>query len=364
MIAKPQAIINLSALRHNVEVVKRASPIAKILAVIKADAYGHGLAAVAATLGQQQLTDGFAVARLSEALVLRGQGFKQKVVVLTGFLTPEDLELAVENKIDIVLHNESQLELLETVRLENSIGIWLKINTGMNRLGIEVSQFGGFINRLEQLEKIRKPVNLMTHLACADEFGEQKTKTKKQIETFDEAVNATQGEQSIANSAGLLAWPNAQRHWVRPGIMLYGASPFTDVTADKYDLKPVMTLKSFVLNIRDVKKGGRVGYGGSWLAKKTTRIATIGIGYGDGYPRHANEGTPVLIGTQQAKLVGRVSMDSITVDISQCENIAIADEVVLWGEGLPVDIIAQHSGTISYELFCGVSARVPRIYQD
>jgi len=361
-VLQPQAIINLSALRHNVEVVKKAVPVAKMLAIIKANAYGHGMLKIAENLDQQQIIDGFAVARLSEALLIRAQGIKQKLVVLTGFLSSEDLELASVNQIDLVVHNESQLELLETTRLEKPISVWLKINTGMNRLGIETSQFDGFMNRLDQLEKVRKPVKLMTHLACADEPNI--TNTERQIESFDGVIGATQCEQSITNSAGLLGWKHAQRHWVRPGIMLYGASPFTGVSAQKYDLKPVMTLKSHVINIRDVKRGECVGYAGSWQAKKTTAIATIGVGYGDGYPRHAADGTPVLIGIQQAKLVGRVSMDSITVDISQCDNIAIGDEVVLWGDGLPVEIIAQFSSTISYDLFCGITARVPRIFQD
>ena len=359
MSSQTKAIINLAALRHNFLVAKRAALHSKIMAVIKADAYGHGVLAVAKAL---TAADGFAVARLDEALQLRQAGIKKPILVLTGFALTSEVPVFADNELDAVVHSEHQLTLLDKARVKRPLTIWLKINTGMNRLGIDPSWVDDVYNRLSLSEKVRQPIKLMTHLSCADDIDNQET--ERQITIFDRTVDGKNGEQSIANSAGLLNWQYAQRHWVRPGIMLYGANPFEKTLVSKDVLQAVMTLQSVVIALRIVKKGQSVGYGNSWVADKTSLIATIGIGYGDGYPRRAAEGTPVLIAGQEAFLVGRVSMDTINVNVTACQGISIGDEVILWGEGLPVEDIARKCATISYDLLCGVTNRVPRIYQE
>lgn len=359
--SQTKALINRSALRENLEIVKKNAYQAKVFAVIKANAYGHGMLEIADALSYVGGADGFAVARIEEAMLLREHGIKQPLLVLSGFTNDHEIELASHYDLDTVIHSEHQLTLLEKAHIHKPITVWLKINTGMNRLGVDPTEVRSFNSRLEMLYSIRKPIKMMTHLLSAD--NQESLASENQIAIFDTATSGFGGEQSIANSAGLLGWAMAQRHWVRPGIMLYGASPFITKTAQECELLPVMTLMSQVISIRHVPKGQSVGYGATWVAPESRRIASIGIGYGDGYPRHAVEGTPLLIAGQEATLVGRVSMDSITVDVSGCEDVQVGDEVVLWGKGLPIERIAEKSATISYELLCGVTSRVPRIYQ-
>lgn len=356
---RARVTIDLSALKHNFQLARDAAPNSKVMAVIKADAYGHGVLPVANALSD---ADGYAVARLDEAIALREAGIKKPVLVLSGFITVEEVMAFSEYDLDAVVHSDYQVEMLNAAVISKPISVWLKINTGMNRLGVEPSRVNQTNDALGLSGKVRVPVKLMTHLACADDMT--CSFTEQQIEIFDTSVNGLIGEQSISNSAGLLGWQYAQRHWVRPGIMLYGASPFNDKTADELGLKPVMTLESSVISLRVVEKGGCVGYGSSWTAEKTSLIATIGIGYGDGYPRHATAATPVKIAGQKAPLVGRVSMDAITVDVSQCRDISIGDKAVLWGCGLPIDEVAEKCGTVSYELMCGVTDRVTKMYKD
>jgi alanine racemase len=352
-------IIDTAALKHNVAIVRKAAPNSKIMAVIKADAYGHGMLAVAEALSN---VNGFAVARIDEAVQLRKAGIQKPILVLTGFLSKDELIDFSHYDLDAVIHSEPQLELLNSVNDIAPISIWLKINTGMNRLGLELSEVHRVHDSLQLSGNVRSPIKLMTHFACADDM--ESPVTKQQIELFDDAIQGLNGEQSLANSAGLLGWEYAQRHWVRPGIMLYGGSPFCNKPADEDGLQAVMTFKSKVLSLRTVKKGGFVGYGASWVAAKSSLIATIGVGYGDGYPRHAQVGTPVLVAGQRAPLIGRVSMDSITVDLSDCVEIKVGDEVVLWGNGLPIEEVATKCGTISYELMCGITDRVKKIVVD
>jgi len=355
----PEVVIDLLALKHNASIARQAAPHSKLMAVIKADAYGHGMLAVAqALLG----VDGFAVARLEEAIKLREAGIKKTILVLTGFSSQGEAEKFSSYDLDAVIHSEYQLELLNSSHVSTPLSVWLKINTGMNRLGVEASVVSRVHNALQMSGKVRLPIKLMTHLACADDMNS--TNTEEQISLFDESILGLAGEQSIANSAGMLGWKHAQRHWVRPGIMLYGGSPFCTSKASDDNLLPVMTLRSRVISLRTVKKAACVGYGATWQAKRTSLIATIAIGYGDGYPRHAPTGTPVLVAGQVAPLVGCVSMDSITVDISQCSNIQIGDDVVLWGGGLPIEEVAEKSGTISYELMCGITNRVARSIRE
>ncbi|MEW4982840.1 MAG: alanine racemase [Cycloclasticus sp.] len=359
MSSHTKVIIDLSALRHNASIARQAAPHSKLMAVIKADAYGHGMLAVAQALSD---VDGFAVARLDEAIALRNAGITTPILVLTGFVSVDEVVQFSSYDLDAVIHSEYQLELLNLSSLSTPISVWLKINTGMNRLGVDSSTVSRIHDALQLTGKVRLPIKLMTHLACADDMDS--VSTEKQIDLFDQSIVGLSGEQSIANSAGLLGWQRAQRHWVRPGIMLYGGGPFCNVAANTDDLQAVMTLKSSVISLRTVKRGEFVGYGAVWQAKRTSLIATIGIGYGDGYPRHAATGTPVIVAGQKAPLVGRVSMDSINVDVSQCVNIKVGDEVVLWGDGLPVEEVAEKSDTISYELMCGITDRVTRIIRE
>ena len=355
MSTQTKVIIDLAALKHNVAIARRVAPHSKLMAVIKANGYGHGLLTVAEALSN---AEAFAVARLDEAITLRNAGIKKTILVLTGFVSADEVEPFSRYDLDAVIHSEYQLALLNESDLSTPISAWLKINTGMNRLGVEPSMVDSLSDRLQLSAKVRLPIKLMTHLACADDM--ESNSTQEQITLFDECVSGLAGEQSIANSAGLIGWKHAQRHWIRPGIMLYGGSPFINKAANSDGLKPVMTLKSSVISLHTVRKGECVGYGGSWRAQRTSLVATIGIGYGDGYPRHALVGTPVLVADQKAPLIGRVSMDSINVDVSQCKNINVGDDVVLWGQGLAIEEIAESSGSISYELMCGITDRVIR----
>lgn len=356
MSAETHVVIDLDALASNVDVVRHAAPNSSIMAVIKADAYGHGVLRIANALTS---VDGFAVARLDEAIALRKAGIRKTILVLTGFSTADDVSLFSIHDIDAVIHSDYQLDALNSVYVDKPISVWLKINTGMNRLGVEPSSVGRISRELSLSANVRLPIKSMTHLACADDMVSDVT--AQQIAVFDACVGELAGEQSICNSAGLLGWQHAQRHWVRPGIMLYGGAPFTNKAASDDGLLPVMTFKSHITALRTVNKGECVGYGGSWLAERTSLIATVGVGYGDGYPRQAVFGTPVLIGDERAPLVGRVSMDSINIDVSQCAHANIGDEVTLWGTGLPIDEVAEQSGTISYELMCSITNRVKRV---
>jgi len=358
-----RADINLSALKHNLQIA-RANTQAKIMAVVKANGYGHGMVEIARALSN---SDGFAVATINEAMDLRESGVYQPILTLEGFNCVDDLRMVYAYDLQCVIHNEQQIELLEKNKPKN-LNVWLKIDTGMHRLGFSPQQASEMYQRLQDCPYVRQPVHVMTHLACADD---QSSKfTSQQVKIFNDSIAelalGDKAQLSVANSAGLLAWPDAHQNtqWVRPGIMLYGSSPTMKHTAEHFELKPVMTLKSEVIAIHDFNKGDSVGYGQSYVCDKDTRVATIAIGYGDGYPRHANTGTPVLINGSLFPLIGRVSMDMITVDVSKAKNVNVGDEVVLWGEGLSADIIAEHANTISYDLFCGVTQRVPFNYSN
>ncbi len=360
-----RADINLSALKHNLHVA-RANTQANIMAVVKANAYGHGMVEIARALST---TDGFAVATIDEAMDLRESGVYQPILILEGFNRVDDLRLVYAYDLQCVIHNEQQIEILEKYKptvSEKGLKVWLKIDTGMHRLGFSPQQVSTMYQRLLSCNIVQQPVHIMTHLACADD--KDSNFTNLQIKCFTESMEALSlGEDShisVANSAGLMAWPDAHAnsHWVRPGIMLYGSSPVMQSNADQFDLKPVMTLKSEVIALHDIKKGDGIGYGQSYVCEDNIKVATIAIGYGDGYPRHAQTGTPVLINGKQYPLIGRVSMDMITVDVSPAKKLKIGDEVILWGEGLSADVIAEHANTISYDLFCGVTQRVPFYY--
>ena len=351
-----RAVINLSALRHNLSIARRHAPGSHILAIIKANAYGHGSVPVAQALDQ---ADAFGVACLDEAITLREAGIAQPIVLLEGVVHAADLNLVRGYQLELVVHHPAQIDLLEQVG-GSAIPVWLKLDTGMHRLGITAPQVTEVLQRLGRLETVAQPVRLMTHLANADD--RQDDTTPRQVERFDSATAELKLEASIANSAGILAWPETHRDWVRPGIMLYGVSPLVDSSGVEHELQPVMSLHSELIAVNQRRQGDPIGYGGIYRCPADMPVGVVAIGYGDGYPRHAPGGTPVLVNGMRAPLIGRVSMDMICVDLRDCPEAGIGDPVVLWGAALPVEEIASQAGTIGYELLCQVTQRVPLEY--
>jgi alanine racemase len=324
------------------------------MAVIKANAYGHGLVAVARAL---ESADAFAVARVDEGLTLRAAGINTATVLLEGVFDREQLAAAAAADFELVVHTQEQIELLRNAGAGARFKIWLKLDSGMNRLGFKGAAFAEAHAAVSTLAAVQLPVNLFTHLASADE--PELPTTAEQLARFDAATRFLAGERSIANSAGMLGFSDAQADWVRPGLLLYGVSPIAGAIGADYGLKPVMTLQSHVIAIKDLAVGEHVGYGGRWRAARPTRLAVAAVGYGDGYPRSLGAGAPVLVNGERAALAGSVSMDMIGIDVTDLEREPVlGDPVVLWGEGLPVEEIAVWAETIPYELLCGISQRV------
>lgn len=347
------AKVNLSAVRHNIKKVREYAPESKIMAVIKANAYGHGLLRIAEVLGE---VDALAVARVNEAMELRQAGYNNRVVILDGFFCEQELNELLQYNLDTVVHSIEQVKILEKYSGQSKVSVWLKIDTGMNRLGIEAVESAPVYKRLSNCTGINHPISLMSHYYHADEKSSDAT--LRQSELFNNMVHMYPGDKSIANSAGIIAWPDTINNWVRPGIMLYGVSPFSGQIGEDLGLTPVMSLHSKLISVKTIKPGARVGYAGTWYCETSTRLGIVAIGYGDGYPRAAKTGTPVLINGKRVPLVGRVSMDMIAVDLCTQPGSKPGDTVTLWGDGLPVEEIAQCSDTIPYTLLCGVTQRV------
>ena len=348
-----RAIVDTAALRHNLGRVRAIASASRVMAVIKANAYGHGLVPAAKALAE---TDGFSVARLDEGLALRAAGLANRILLLEGVFSAEQLAVAAQQRFDLMVHSVEQLELLEGRAGTDVISAWIKVDSGMNRLGFRTEHFADAYARLRRVANVAPDPTLVTHLANADDRRD--TKTVAQLQAFAAATAALQGARSIANSAALLAWPDTRADWVRPGLVLYGLSPFPSGTGADLGLRPAMTLQTEVIAVKEVREGETVGYGGAWRAPRDSRMAVVAAGYGDGYPRSVESGTPLLVNGRRAPIVGRVSMDMITVDVTDLPGVATGDPVVLWGEGVPVEEIARHAGTIPYELICGVSQRV------
>ncbi|MEM8561634.1 MAG: alanine racemase [Pseudomonadota bacterium] len=356
--ARPnEARINLDALRHNLAHAKSLAAGTRVIAVVKANAYGHGATPIAQALAP--LTDALAVACTEEALALRDAGIESPILLLQGVFEPAEITIASDLKLWVMVNTQEHLDWLEAAQVPHSIRCWLKVDTGMHRLGVRPTHAAEFYQRLRATPSVDPNIVLATHFACADDL--ESDLTPEQIAVFEHAVKGLDGEQSLANSAGILAWPTSHADWIRPGYMLYGNSPMHHAHPNAEALQPVMTLVSSVTALRDVARGRSVGYGATWRAQRPSKIATVTIGYGDGYPRLAPAGTPVLVKGQRASLAGRVSMDMITVDVTDISDVAIGDEVILWGEGLPVDEVARHVGTIGYELTTRMPARTPRV---
>ncbi|MFL0796433.1 MAG: alanine racemase [Cellvibrionaceae bacterium] len=356
------AEINLDNLRHNYQLANSLVGDAQVIAVVKANAYGHGAVAVSKAL--QDLAPAFAVACIEEALELRRGGITQPVLLLEGAFSEDEVIIASVENFWLMVDNHKQISMLQNVTLQQSVSVWIKVDTGMHRLGFQLDEVADVYGELQSLSAVNDDIVVASHFACADDVSNEMTQA--QTECLRNTVKPLPNNESIllslGNSAAILGWPEAQGDWVRPGIMLYGCSPFIHAHDEAKRLKPVMTLKSQVIAVRDVVAGEAVGYGATWTANRTSKIATVAIGYGDGYPRTVPSGTPVLVNGERCLLAGRVSMDMITVDVTDLEDVEIGDEVMLWGEGLPCEEIAGQVDTISYELLTRIPTRVSRMY--
>lgn len=327
------------------------------MAVVKANAYGHGALGVASAL--EPLADALAVACIDEAQELRAGGINAPILLLEGIFQEKETAIASNENFWLCVENEWQLDCLERAALALPVTVWLKIDTGMHRLGIPPERAANAFHRLTQSANVKSGIVLCTHFASADELDSNQT--QHQLDQFETACKHLQAERSAANSPGILAWPDSHFDWIRPGYMLYGNSPLTGPHKNTNALRPVMTLSSAIISLRDVAAGEPVGYGATWTATKDSKIATVAIGYGDGYPRLARNNTPVLINGKRAPLAGRVSMDMITVDVTELSGVQLGDEVILWGRDLSVAEVASHADTIGYELTTRMPARTRRV---
>ena len=346
-----RATISASALAHNLSVAGKHAGNAKVWAVIKANAYGHGLERAAKAFAA---ADGLAVLDFQEAARLRIAGITQPILMLEGIFKPSDVALLDKYALTPVFHSPAQVEMLRAATLASAIDVYVKVNSGMNRLGFSAETLGAAFNALREHPRVRQ-LTLMTHFADADGASG----VKAQLDWFQEMTKSFSAPRSLANSAALLRFPEAHGDWVRPGIMLYGCSPFADRTAESLGLQPAMTLTTEIIATQHLQPGERIGYGFSYEAVGELRIGIIACGYADGYPRHAPTGTPVLVNGKRTRIVGRVSMDMITVDVSEIPEATIGTPVTLWGEGLSADEVAASAGTLSYELLCALAPRVP-----
>ncbi len=354
--ARIWAACDLAALEHNFARVKALAPGARVMPAIKAGAYGHGALAVARRLPR---ADAFGVACLDEARELRAGGVEQDIVLLSGIASGEELDEVFRLRLIPVVHSHWQLDAVLAAR--RRLQLWVKLDTGMGRLGFAPAEAAPLYERLRAASAFVELLGWMSHFACADEPGN--AHTRGQIDAFEAAVEGLPGARSLANSAAIMAWPQSHADWVRPGIMLYGASPFPARTAAELDLRPVMSLHGRVLATKTVPAGGCIGYGAATRCATATRIGVVAGGYADGLPRSLGPGGPVLAGGRPSRLLGRVSMDLVAVDLSGLDEVGAGEGVTFWGEGLPVDEVAHHAGTIGYELLAGLGERVRRVYR-
>lgn len=348
-----KVFVDQASLRHNFAIVKQLAPKSKIMSVVKANGYGHGLINVAQGLSE---SDGFAVLNLNEAIDLREHGFEQDILLLEGAFESYEISIAAKMRFNLVVHNLHQLQMIEKLKLNHPIDIHFKINTGMNRLGFNPKEAKDILKSMKKTPYF-KSITLMTHFATADE----PRGVDWQFDVFNDIANDFDFSRSVANSASIINFKNTHLDWVRPGIMLYGASPIVGRRSSTLNLKPAMYLKSKIIALQNLSKDDSVGYGETFKAKNDMRIAVVACGYADGYPRHAPSGTPVYVEGKKTSTVGRVSMDMLYIDVTDIPHASISSDVELWGENIPVDDVAEKAGTVGYELLCGISAskRVP-----
>lgn len=355
-----RALIDLQALRNNYQLARQVTG-AKALAVVKADAYGHGAVRCAQALASE--VDGFGVACIEEALELRAAGITQSILLLEGFFDADELALIEQHGLWCVVHSSWQLEAIERTPLQRPLTVWLKLDSGMHRVGLHPAEYRAAYQRLLASGKVEKVV-LMSHFARADELD--CPRSAEQLEVFEWARGELLGEISLRNSPAILGWPQLFENqrpsdWVRPGIMLYGATPFEQAQELAARLQPVMTLESQIISVRELPAGEPVGYGARFVSERPTRVGVVAMGYADGYPRHAPSGTPVMVAGQLTRLIGRVSMDMLTVDLTDLPQAGLGSRVELWGRHVLASDVAQAAGSIPYQLFCNLK-RVPRLY--
>ena len=348
-----RVVIDVAALQHNLSRIRSLAPSSKVMAIVKADAYGHGIERVARSL---QDVDAFGVACLDEAEHLRLLGITLPILLLEGAYSAAELVRIQVLDLDIAVHHEYQLRMLEQASLSAPVKVWLKIDSGMHRLGFPPDEVAMIWQRLQQCKNVAFQPRLMTHFAAANE--RDNTMTAEQLRIFNTATAGTEAQRSLANSAAILAWPATHADWVRPGLMLYGVSPIQNETAADHDLRPVMSLVSELISVRSLQGGEAVGYGASWRCPEAMLIGIVAAGYADGFPRHAGSGTPIIVNGQRACIIGNTSMDMLAVDLRGVSHARVGDPVELWGANLPVEEIAQRAGTIPYELLCGVHKRL------
>ncbi|MBC8953831.1 catabolic alanine racemase DadX [Xenorhabdus sp. PB62.4] len=345
------ATIHLEAFHHNLSVIRQRVGNSKVWSVVKANAYGHGLDRIWQSLIQ---TDGFALLDMNEAIYLREQGWQGPILLLEGFFKPSDLDIINEYRLTTAVHSHWHLEAIEKTRLDNPIDIYLKLNSGMNRLGFTPEEFPQVVSKARGIKNVNS-VTLMTHFANSDNG----VGVNEQFAVV-ERLQMNSLPHCLANSGAVLWYPKTHGDWVRPGIILYGASPsgkWRDI-AD-IGLKPAMTLQSEIIAVHELPKGEKIGYGSRYTTQKPMRVGTVACGYADGYPRHAPTGTPVIVDGIRTQLLGAISMDMMTVDLTPCPQANIGSTVELWGTKLPVDEVAESAGTIGYELLCALAKRVP-----
>lgn len=353
------ATIDLNALRHNYELAESLAPNSQTIPMVKANAYGHGAVEVATALAT--MAPAFGVASIDEAMELRQGGISQPILLLEGSFSADEVNVAAQNNFWLMVENRDQVEAIVSATIAQQVKVWLGIDTGMHRLGFQGDDIQSAFNALSNSRNVSRDIVIASHFACADDLDNQAT--LRQIQQF-ELHRPTSKETlatSLANSAAILAWPKAHGDWQRPGYMLYGNSPFKQPQQHADQLQAVMNFESAIISMRSIEAGESVGYTANWTAERASTIATITVGYGDGYPRHARNGTPVLINGTRCPLVGRVSMDMITVDVTDIEA-QIGDKATLWGAGLSVNEVAEFCDSIGYELLTRMPARVPRVY--
>ncbi|WJV53206.1 alanine racemase [Prodigiosinella aquatilis] len=353
------AVINRRALQHNLQLIRQMVPQSRLIAVVKANAYGHGALEAARIFND---ADGYGVSRLSEALALRAGGITKPILLLEGFFSANDVPLLAEYQLETAIHSVEQLAALEQASLSRPLKVWMKLDTGMHRLGVLPEQAEAFYQRLVHCHNVVQPVNIMSHFCRADE--PELDTTARQLSCFDAFTKDKPGAQSIAASGGILLWPQAHRDQIRPGIILYGVSPLDTGDASRWNLQPAMTLTSHLIAVRDHQAGEPVGYGSTWSSPRNTKLGVVAMGYGDGYPRGAKSGTPVWVNGREVPLVGRVSMDMISVDLGPEAQDNVGDEVILWGKNLPVEKVAAFNGISAYELITRLTSRIQLEYVD
>ncbi|WP_016957347.1 alanine racemase [Catenovulum agarivorans] len=360
------AHIKLAALAHNLNIAKQAAPNSKVMAICKANGYGHGLLETAQAMAA---ADCLGVARIEEAMQLRQAGISLPIILLEGIFSAQELIDAEENDLVICIHQQWQLDIIKENGSGKTLTVWLKVDTGMTRLGLSAAEISSAIEQLAKLPQINKQICIVSHFACADEPNHPSI--NQQMQNFQNCMQQAhvtadklgiQLTSSMANSAASLTLPECHHDYIRPGIMLYGVSPLIDKIGKQHNLLPVMQLTSKLISIKAIEPRTSVGYGATWHSNKHTHIGVVAIGYGDGYPRHAKNGTPVWINGRIVPVVGRVSMDMITVDLGENPQEQIGDTVELWGDNLPIERVAEHSSTIAYELLCQITARVCKKY--